>query len=81
MKRQCAWCLRLMNSAGEYLSPAPLPKLYDATHGICAVCGKRWMEQAMGPQDTNDMCIQLHSSIAESVAYSLTEHSTTAGRW
>ena len=68
-----------MNSGGEHLSPAPLPKLYDATHGICAVCGKRWMEQAMGPQDTNDMYIQLRSSIAESVGHSFNEHTTTAG--
>ena len=79
MKRQCAWCLRLMNSAGEHLSPAPLPKLYDATHGICGVCGMRWMEQAMGLQDVTDVCIQLRSRMAESAAHSFTDHTTTAG--
>ncbi len=77
MKRQCAWCLRLMNSAGEHLSPAPLPKLYDATHGICGVCGTRWMEQAMGSQDTNEVCIQLRSKVHKGVAHSFTERNTT----
>ncbi len=79
MKRQCAWCLRLMNSAGEHLSPTPLPKLYDATHGMCGVCGMRWMEQAMGSQDMTDVCIQLRSMMAENAVHSLPEHITTAG--
>ncbi|HEX4206270.1 MAG TPA: hypothetical protein VHZ51_19135 [Ktedonobacteraceae bacterium] len=45
--RQCAWCLCLINGAGERISPAPLPKLYEASHGICGLCGAKWMEQAM----------------------------------
>jgi hypothetical protein len=79
MKRQCAWCLRLMNNAGEHLSPTPLPKLYDATHGICGVCGMRWMEQAMGSQDVTSISIQLRSRMAESAARSFPEQKTTAG--
>ncbi|GHO86662.1 hypothetical protein [Dictyobacter formicarum] len=47
MVRQCAWCLRLINSAGERLSPLPLPKLYEASHGICGICGMQWMEQVI----------------------------------
>jgi len=68
-----------MNSAGEHLSPAPLPKLYDATHGICGVCGMRWIEQAMGSQDMTDVCIQLRSKMLESAAHSFPERSTKAG--
>lgn len=44
MVRQCAWCLRLINSQGEPISTFPLPKLYEATHGMCQSCGLLWME-------------------------------------
>ena len=46
MVRQCAWCLCLIDSTGERLSPSPLPKLYEASHGICSVCGKVWIARA-----------------------------------
>ncbi len=46
MVRQCAWCLCLIDCAGERLSPSPLPKLYEASHGICSVCGKVWIARA-----------------------------------
>ena len=45
MLRQCAWCLRLINSEGDRLSPLPKPKLYEASHGICEVCAMQCMEQ------------------------------------
>jgi hypothetical protein len=48
MVRQCAWCLRLINSTGERLSSSPLPKLYEASHGICSACGIVWLTQATG---------------------------------
>jgi hypothetical protein len=44
MVRQCAWCLRLMNSRGERTSALPVAKIYEATHGICRVCGILWLE-------------------------------------
>lgn len=44
MVRQCAWCLRLINSQGEPISTFPLPKLYEASHGMCQSCGLLWME-------------------------------------
>ncbi len=47
MVRQCAWCLCLINSMGERLSPSPLPKLYEASHGICSACGTVWLTQAV----------------------------------
>ena len=50
MQRQCAWCLRLMDSIGEPISPIPVPKIYKASHGICRICGNLWLEQAL--QDT-----------------------------
>ncbi len=47
MRRQCAWCLYLINQNGERITSQPLPnKLYEASHGICGVCGQLWMEQA-----------------------------------
>jgi hypothetical protein len=51
MDRQCAWCLRNIDNMGERISLLPLPKRYDATHGICIVCGTRWMEQALRAYD------------------------------
>ncbi|MDQ2715076.1 MAG: hypothetical protein M3Z08_09230 [Chloroflexota bacterium] len=48
MVRQCAWCLRLTNHLGEQLSATPMPKLYEATHGMCQVCGVLWLEQTLG---------------------------------
>jgi hypothetical protein len=50
MQRQCAWCLRLMDSIGEPTSLLPVPKIYEASHGICRVCGDSWLEEAT--QDT-----------------------------
>ena len=47
MQRQCAWCLRMMNGRGERISLQPVPKLYEATHGMCRVCGMYWLEQAI----------------------------------
>ncbi len=47
MKRQCAWCLRLMNSIGEPTSSRPVPKIYEASHGMCKSCGNLWLEQAL----------------------------------
>ena len=46
MVRQCAWCLRLITSMGERISSSPLPKLYEASHGICCACGTAWLMQA-----------------------------------
>jgi hypothetical protein len=47
MQRQCAWCLRLMDSIGERISSLPVPKIYEASHGMCKTCGNLWLEQAM----------------------------------
>lgn len=58
MVRQCAWCLRLIDSVGERMSQSPLPKLYEASHGICGVCGTLWMEQVLGTQGTQEPSLQ-----------------------
>ncbi len=78
MKRQCAWCLRLMNNAGEHILPAPLPKLYDATHGICGVCGMRWIEQATGSQDITESFLKLRANMIENTLQPLAERNTSA---
>jgi hypothetical protein len=44
MIRQCAWCLRLINCAGERISVLPVPKVYEASHGMCEVCSSLWLE-------------------------------------
>ena len=50
MVRQCAWCLRLIDVQGERVSLLPLPKVYEATHGMCTTCGKGWMQQVADAQ-------------------------------
>ena len=55
MQRQCAWCLRLMDSIGEPISSIPVPKIYKATHGMCRAYGDRWLEQAS--QDTQPQAV------------------------
>ncbi len=51
MVRQCAWCLRLIDSMGERTSLLPVPKMYEATHGICQVCGLLWLEAVGGSSE------------------------------
>ena len=36
-----------MNQQGERISLQPVPKIYEATHGMCLVCGIHWLEQAL----------------------------------
>ncbi len=48
MVQQCAWCLRLINNMGEHLSALPVPKMYEASHGMCRACGERWLATAEG---------------------------------
>ncbi len=48
MVRQCAWCLRLINNVGERTSVLPMPKIYEASHGMCQVCGASWLEAVGG---------------------------------
>ena len=43
MVQQCAWCLRLIDGMGEHISPVPVPKLYEASHGMCQACGNSWL--------------------------------------
>ncbi len=52
MQRQCAWCLRLMDNIGEPISSLPVPKIYEASHGICRACGNLWLEKVV--QDTEE---------------------------
>jgi hypothetical protein len=47
MIRQCAWCLRQIDSMGEPLSSEPLPKDYEATHGMCHECALQWLEAVL----------------------------------
>lgn len=53
MERQCAWCLRFMDSFGEPIS-TPQPKQYAASHGMCRVCGSLWLEQALRNTDEQE---------------------------
>lgn len=53
MQRQCAWCLRFMDSFGEPVS-APQPKRYEVSHGMCRICGLLWLEQALRDTDEQE---------------------------
>jgi hypothetical protein len=76
MVRQCAWCLRLIDSGGERVSQRPLPKLYEATHGMCCVCGTLWIEQAVGPVGTQAIPLRQNDMLDTSyVAAALAEPS------
>ncbi len=57
MARQCAWCLRLMNSKNECVSALPAPKMYQATHGMCQACSAFWLEQGEGAQNSTALPI------------------------
>lgn len=63
MVRQCAWCLHLINSVGEHISPHPLPKIYEATHGICSTCGVEWMEQLMETEKAQTLLARLQEQL------------------
>ena len=54
MVHQCAWCLCLIDDMGERISSLPLPKLYEASHGICSVCGTIWLTQAIDPSNIDN---------------------------
>jgi hypothetical protein len=78
MLRQCAWCLRLINSEGDRLSPLPKPKLYEASHGICEICAMQCMQQLTLPdvpeyhkQDAIDRCIEKISREQQETTVSL----------
>ena len=47
MQRQCAWCLRLLDSTGDTISTIPVPKIHKASHGMCKTCGNLWLEHAL----------------------------------
>ena len=64
MKRQCAWCLRLIDDFGVRLS-LPVPKTYDASHGMCKVCADIWLEEVL--QDTEKHPALLSSSARSDV--------------
>ena len=55
MQRQCAWCLRLMDSVGDTISTIPVPKIRKASHGMCKACGDLWLEHAL--QETQPQAV------------------------
>lgn len=64
MIRQCAWCLRIINKFGEHLSQCPVPKEYNATHGMCLPCAVLWLKQAMveSGDEVNPLLIRTSSN-------------------
>ena len=58
MVQQCAWCLRLINGIGERTSVLPVSKIYEASHGMCQVCGASWLE-AVGGFNSNGGAVVL----------------------
>jgi len=70
MMRQCAWCLRLINSMGERVSSLPMPKDHGATHGMCQVCGALWMEQVGQNEEISRLLQEASSRERDSREYS-----------
>ncbi|HLH61996.1 MAG TPA: hypothetical protein VKV20_09955 [Ktedonobacteraceae bacterium] len=66
MQRQCAWCLRLIDDFGKRIS-APVDKTYNATHGMCTVCGDIWLEEVL--QDTEKQRVPVSRAIRADVMY------------
>lgn len=63
MLHQCAWCLCMLNGEGGRLSSSPQPKLYQASHGICNVCGAKWIEQAVALLSAQEISLNSPTSI------------------
>jgi len=56
-----------MNHLGERISLQPVPKIYNATHGMCQVCGMRWLERAM--VDTEEQPALVPVRLAKEINY------------
>jgi hypothetical protein len=70
MMRQCAWCLRLIDSRGGRVSQLPLPKLYEASHGMCDVCGMQWLQQMLASSDAQNISAAISSDTNKLSEYS-----------
>jgi hypothetical protein len=66
MVRQCAWCLHLINNVGERLSLQPVPKSYDATHGMCRICGAVWLGKAVNAEQLQALFAQCEEKVRNS---------------
>jgi len=69
MMRQCAWCLRLIDSKGKRVSQLPFSKLYEASHGMCDVCGVQWLQQMLGASEAQETPLQLHNDATNTDEY------------
>ncbi len=81
MVRQCAWCLRLIDNMGERLSSAPQPKLYDASHGICAICGTHWMEQFLASPEKQGILYEKECDYIYTSTYLEDTQSEKVAQW
>jgi hypothetical protein len=63
MVRQCAWCLRLINSLGEWTSSRPVAKIYEASHGICQVCCEHSMAEALEQEDDQKLVVPVSAQV------------------
>jgi hypothetical protein len=52
-----------MDRFGEPTS-APQPKRYEASHGMCRVCGTLWLEQAIRDTDEREAGLR-HTRVGE----------------
>jgi hypothetical protein len=56
-----------MNQRGERISLQPVPKIYEATHGMCRVCGLHWLEQVL--HDTEEQPALMPVLLAKEINY------------
>ena len=53
-----------MDAFGEPISVLPVPKIYEASHGMCRICAILWLEKVI--QDTEKQAALGHGpAIAE----------------
>lgn len=69
MVHQCAWCLRLIDNKGQHVSAVPVPKMYDASHGMCRACGAGWLAAAQMTYEGS--VVVTHSEIGDIMSSAL----------
>lgn len=57
-----------MDDLGKRISVSPVPKAYDATHGMCKVCGDLWLAEVL--QDTEKQPVFVSTPVSTAGSYS-----------
>ena len=50
---QCAWCLMVADTRGEYTIVSD--RLVNGSHGLCPTCAQEWLKQARAHSQTSGL--------------------------